>query len=185
MSVARSTAEAEFEKLPREFNAGMAKAYARADFLPLDDPGGSSEADFIGRLRALFGPVEGDEYVLLHRESGLIVTAWAGKSGPSYGGGMLYTEAKAALGAPPSLTAVAAAAQARAARIAADPSLTRSRPVRPSEHDVESMDLAALTAFRERELAWRRHYHDVAAGPEFARVVARLEELVASVDPVE
>ena len=176
---------AEAEKLPRAFNTGMAKAYARADFLPLDDPGGTSDEAFIGRLRALFGSVEGDEYVLLHRESGFIVTAWAGKSGPSYGGGVLYTVAKAALGAPPSHEALMAAAQERAARIAADPVLAQGRPARWNEHDIGSMDLAALTAMREWELAWRRHYHDVAAPPGFAKVVARLEELVASVDPVE
>ncbi len=44
------------------------------------------EGDFIGRLRALFGPAPDDEYALRHRQSGLVVTAYSAQSGPSYGG---------------------------------------------------------------------------------------------------
>jgi hypothetical protein len=77
----------EFEVLPFAYRRGTSKLYSRRDFLPPDDRRAFSEADFIGRLRALFGPVEGDEYVLRHRATGFVVTAYAAQSGPAYGGG--------------------------------------------------------------------------------------------------
>lgn len=82
-------ARAEFELMPEDQAAGTSKLYSRGSFLPASAPmvDGFNEGDFIGRLRALFGPREGDEYVLRDKKTGLIVTAYCGASGPSYGGG--------------------------------------------------------------------------------------------------
>ena len=81
-------ARAEFELVSEDQAAGTSKLYSRGDFLPdsasLVD--GIDEGDFIGRLRTLFGPVKDDDYVLRDKHTGLIVTAYSGSSGPSYGG---------------------------------------------------------------------------------------------------
>jgi hypothetical protein len=80
-------ARAEFELLPADSAAGTSKLYSRGVFMP--DAGLADEmdeGDFIGRLRTLFGPRDGDDYVLRHKKTGLIITAYCGDSGPSYGG---------------------------------------------------------------------------------------------------
>src|SRR5688500_17217982 len=86
----RSAAELEFERLPPSYAMGTSKLYSRCDFLPLDDPLAFDEGDFVGRLRALFGPAEDDAVVLRHRATGYVVTAYSAQSGPSYGGGPRY-----------------------------------------------------------------------------------------------
>jgi len=71
----------EFEAIQSAYSGVTGKMYSRADFRPLDDITWLDEGDFIGRLRSLFGAVRGDEYVLRHRQTGLVVTAYAAPSG--------------------------------------------------------------------------------------------------------
>ena len=78
-------ARAEFEVLP-DGAAGTHKLYSRGDFaadLSIEEQ--FDEGDFIGRLRTLFGPRDGDQYVLRHRKTGFVITAYCGKSGPAFG----------------------------------------------------------------------------------------------------
>lgn len=81
-------ARAEFELVSEAEAAGTSKLYSRGSFLPASAAmvDGFNEGDFIGRLRTLFGPRDGDEYVFRDKQTGLIVTAYSGASGPSYGG---------------------------------------------------------------------------------------------------
>ena len=83
-------ARAEFELVPGDLAGGTHKLYSRGDFAPgLSIEQQFDEGDFIGRLRTLFGAREGDDYVFRHKQTGYIVTAYSGDSGPSYGGGPL------------------------------------------------------------------------------------------------
>jgi hypothetical protein len=141
-----------------------------------------SEGDFIGRLRALFGPVEDDHYVLRHRATGFIITAYSAQSGPSYGGGPRYQ------GKP--LEGSAALdhlfdGEARAARIEADPVLAMGRPSERSKIDRESLTGEQLQEILRADHVWMKRMYDVAAPPGFDKVVARLEELVSSVLPAD
>jgi hypothetical protein len=78
----------QFELVSEDLAAGTSKLYSRGDFLPesagINDD--LDEGDFIGRLRTLFGPRQGDDYVLRDKKTGVIITAYSGNSGPSYGG---------------------------------------------------------------------------------------------------
>jgi hypothetical protein len=158
-------ARREFELVPDEFRAGTSKLYSRGDFLPLDDPKAMSEGDFVGRLRALFGPRTGDEYVLRHRATGLIITAYAAQSGPSYGGG--------------------SDSDARIARLQADPVLAAGPAVDWSKYDLQKLPAAELKLLREQERQWHRRLQDVSAPPGFAAVVTRLDQLVSLVTPAD
>jgi hypothetical protein len=178
-----TAARDEFEVLPRAYNAGTSKLYSRADFLPLDDPRGRSEADFIGRLRALFGPVDDDQYVLRHRATGFIVTAYSAQSGPSYGGGPCYPGELAEPDPSRLLGDLFAAGQERGARVQADPVLAQGRPM--TRVDFRSLGADELRALREEDHAWTRRFHDVAAPPGLAAVVARLDQLVEAAQPAD
>ncbi|HVK84682.1 MAG TPA: hypothetical protein VM513_11275 [Kofleriaceae bacterium] len=173
----------EFEVIADEYRIGTSKLYSRGDFLPLDDEKAFSEGDFVGRLRTLFGPSEDDEYVLRHRATGFIVTAYSAQSGPSYGGGPRYPGSLPAPGSTPAATF--ADAEARTARIKADPLLAKGRPVDWSKYDLETLPPDQLRALREKERVWDKHASDVTAPPGFANVVARLDGLLSAVRPAD
>ena len=178
-------ADLEFERLPQDYAAGTSKLYSRGDFLSLDDPLAFDEGDFVGRLRALFGPAEGDEYVLRHRATGLVVTAYSAQSGPSYGGGPRF---EGPLPAPETLEWAPAASsegEQRAARIAADPELAAGPPSRRPEHRRPRLDLAEIQRLRELDHRWHRRFADANAPRGLAEVVARLDALVSSVRPAD
>jgi hypothetical protein len=174
-------ARKELEVLPAEYNRWTSKLYARGDLLPLDDPRGRSAVDFVGRLRALFGQMERDEYVFRHRATGFVVTAFIDQSGASYGGAPKFPTRLPALGSSPTQAELFDAARAQAARIQADPLLSKGRAIDWDEYDLSTISAEDLTALREREHAWRRRFADVAAPPGFAEVVARLDELLNAV----
>lgn len=161
-----AAARAELELIGPEHAAGTSKLYARGDFLPLDDRRAMSTGDFVGRLRALFGETRDDAYVLRHRATGLIVTAYAAQSGPSYGGGD-----------PPGDPA------ARESRLAAfralpEPRATLAKPF-------EAMTPAEMLAYRQADHVYRRALMDARAHPAVARVIARLDALLSAVRPVD
>jgi hypothetical protein len=179
---APSHALARFEPLPRDFVAGTCKLYSRADFLPFRDPRANCEGDFIGRFRALFGPSEGDEYVLWHRASGFVITAYCGQSGPAYGGAPRYDSGRPV--EPRSESTLLAewnvTSEAGSARAAADPVLAKGPPEGwpPSPGE-------GATAIWEQMRLYTRHLHDVEAPPGFAAVVAELDALLEAVEPVD
>jgi hypothetical protein len=146
-------------------SVGTQKLFARGEFLPLDDPRGMSDGDFIGRLRALFGPTDNDEYVLRHRPTGQVVIAYSAQSGPSYGGA-------------PDLDRMEE-------RIAADPIVRRGRPVDWSQYNIERVPEPLMLELRKQEHAWQRHVEEVSAGPELTAAVTRLDALLASISPAD
>jgi hypothetical protein len=164
---ATALARAEFEVVSDELSNGTSKRYSRADFLPLDDARGWSSGDFIGRLRALFGPVAGDSYCLRHRATGHIITAYSAQSGPSYGGGS------------------AAAGDDPRARIAADPVLAAGRPIDAAKLAAVERSPDDLRALRAKDHAWQKRLADALAPPGFPAVAARLDELVSAVRPAD
>jgi hypothetical protein len=174
----------EFELLSDGYAAGTSKLYSRGDFLPLDDPRAISEGDFIGRLRALFGGVDHDQYVLRHRKSGFVITAYAAQSGPSYGGGPCYLDQLPKPGEMPLHAQLFAQSQARQERIKADPILARGRPDW-STIDRRTSSSEQIRVLRQREHEYVKRFNDVAAPVGFAAVAARLDELVAAVAPVD
>jgi hypothetical protein len=189
---APAIARDEFQILPRSNGAGTSKLYSRRDFLPVDDPRAFDEGDFIGRLRALFGPAEGDEYVLRHRATGFVITAYSAQSGPSYGGGPRLSADARVLegGAPPpqtkaSFETLTRESKERRARVEADPVLKKGTPVDWGKIDVAALSPAELRALREKELAFSRHFGDVASPPGFPPAVVRLDELVNGVAPAD
>jgi hypothetical protein len=130
------------------------------------------EGDFIGRLRTLFGATADDEYVFRHKATGYVITAYAGKSGPAFGGGARYPGALP----PPDPKALMQAAfdkpddPAVTARKAADPILAKG-PGTPAD-------------FREMQ-EYSRHLADAEAGPELATAVKRLNALLDAVPPAD
>jgi len=163
-------AKLEFEVVSQDLAAGTSKLYSRGDFLPYGDERAMSEGDFIGRLRALFGSVQGDEWVLRHRRTGLIITAYSAQSGPSYGGA--------------SKASLEQEAAARKARIAADPELAAGSPVDWSKTRPDELPPEVVKELMIKEHAWRKRHADAYAG-ELAPVIARLDELVESAEPVD
>ena len=181
----RSEAEQEFERLPPSYAIGTSKLYARGDFLPLDDPLAFDEGDFIGRLRALFGPAERDEYVLRHRASGYVITVYSAQSGPSYGGGPRYP---GPLPDDDEATLFARGLHDRydpSERIAADPELAAGVPSSRPEHRKRWRDPETQQEIRELDHRWHRRFADASAPPGFAEVVARLDALLNSVTPLD
>lgn len=150
-------ARAEFELVSPELAAGTSKIYARGDFLPKASVQQQfDEGDFVGRMITLFGPRDGHSWVLRDKQTGQIITAYAGASGPAYGG-VLHLDDPAVQ-----------------ARVAADPQIAT-----PAGGDVgdtstwESMRIHAL------------HLEDSQAGPELASVVRRLDAFVSQVAPAD
>lgn len=173
-------AKREFEVIPARYADGTSTLFSRGDFLPFGDPRAMSEADFIGRLRALFGPRRDDEYVLRHRETGFVVTASVSQSGPSYGGGPRY-EGALPRQAGPSHAQLYEEAQARTARAAA-----ASEPMQPPTFEPGLQQNPDVIRDRnERWHAWRRRQAELLAPPGFAAVVARLDELLSALTPVD
>ena len=151
-------ARAEFELLTGSAAiAGGDVLYSRGDLLgSAFTPHAFDKGDFVGRLRALFGPAPGDEYVLRHKTTGLVVTAYSGASGPEFAGAAFGDpDAKE----PPAITA----------RIAADPVLQTSPPLD---------DLAAVTT-------WNLHNADARAPAGLPKVVRRLSALIEAVPPAD
>ncbi len=173
---AAQIAREEFEVLD-DTSAGGYKLYSRGDFLPKDDPRAMSDGDFFGRLRALFGPSRrGNEYVLRHRASGAVISAYSAQSGPSYGGGATLGDDDVDM---------VAEDQAREQRIAADPILARGRPVDWSVHDPQQLPREEVDRLRAIEHAWNRRMADALAPPTAGTAVRRLDALISSVDPVD
>ncbi len=82
------TTIADFERLPPEQGRGTSKLFARSDLWAAPDPERAySEGDFIGRLVTHFGKPDADGgFVLRHKPTGLVVTAYSAANGPTYGG---------------------------------------------------------------------------------------------------
>jgi hypothetical protein len=79
----------EFELLPPADAVGTSALYWRGDFSSDGAPNGGNfdEGDFIGRVRTLFGPRDGNTYVLRYKKTGAVITAYCNEDdGPSYGG---------------------------------------------------------------------------------------------------
>ena len=164
----------EFELLPADYAVGTHKLYSRGDFMAsdaaLEDQ--FDEGDFIGRLRTLFGPREGDEYVFRHKATGFIITAYAGNSGPAFGGGARY-QGKLPPPDPKALMQAAfdkPADPAVAARKAADPVLARAGQAPRDYKDLQEIS---------------RHMADAEAGPELAGAIKRLNALLDAVPPAD
>jgi hypothetical protein len=164
----------EFELIPADYSVGTHKLYSRGDFLPRDTDLEQQfdEGDFIGRLRTLFGAQPGDEYVLRHKATGYVITAYSGNSGPSFGGGARYQGALP----PPDPKALMQAAftkvddPAVAARKAADPVLAKGAQTSTDGSDIQS---------------YARHLSDAEAGPELKAAVVRLNALLDAVPPAD
>jgi hypothetical protein len=164
----------EFELIPADYAIGTHKLYSRGDLMPagadLEDQ--FDEGDFIGRLRTLFGARDGDEYVLRHKATGYVITAYSGGSGPSFGGGPRYPGALP----PADPKALMQAAFARvddpavAARKAADPVLAKAATAPRDFGELQEVS---------------RHMGDADAGPELAAAVRRLEALIDAVPPAD
>jgi hypothetical protein len=167
-------ARAEFELLPADYAVGTHELYSRGDFMPgdADLEQQFDEGDFIGRLRTLFGATADDEYVFRHKATGYVITAYAGKSGPSFGGGARYQGALP----PPDPKALMKAAfdkpedPAVAARKAADPLLANGSPTPRDYRDIQE---------------YSRHLADAEAGPELAGAIKRLNALLDAVPPAD
>jgi hypothetical protein len=164
-------ARSEFEVLPAEYASGAWIQYARGEFVQDTSPEAQfDEGDFIGRLRTLFGTSEDNEYVLRHRATGFIITAYSGKSGPSFTCGARYQgtlppgERDAWIHARPQHDDPAIAA-----RKAADPVLA-------SEGQPTDLDELQTKA---------RHLADAEAGPELAMIVVHLNALLDAVPPAD
>ena len=147
----------EFELLSPAAAAGTSKIYARGDLLPKATVQQQfDEGDFLGRLITLFGPRDDHMWVLRHKKTGQIITAYAGASGPAYGG-VLHLDDPAV-----------------AARTAADPWIAKPAGGAIASDDTwESMRIQAL------------HLEDAQAGPELATVAHRLDALVSQVAPAD
>jgi len=178
-------ARAEFELVSQDFVTGTSKCYSRGDLLPLGDRKAMSEGDFIGRLRALFGPVPGDEYVLRDRATGAIVTAYSMQSGPSYGCGPVLAKGAKPLSAREGFAAMYEGSAARKKRLDADPVIAKGASVDWSKIDLRSASPTEVTALRAKEHTWFNHFEDVAAPPAAAAAIARLDALVERVRPAD
>jgi hypothetical protein len=178
-------AELEFERLPSSYAMGTSKLYSRGDFLPLDDPLAFDEGDFIGRLRALFGVAEDDEYVLRHRGSGYVITVYSAQSGPSYGGGPRYQGPLPEADEAALFTAGIHGRHDPSERIAADPELAAGAPSSRLKNRWRELDFEAQQRLRELDHDWHRRYADASAPPGFAEAVARLDQLLNEVVPLD
>ena len=177
-------ARAEFELVSDDRGFGTSKLYSRGDFLPLDDPRAFDEGDFVGRLRTLFGPVDGDCYVLRHRETGIVVTAYSAQSGPSYGGGPAIDPEMAAHEAASYVGRLLQDGQDRTARIESDPDLAAGPPSERPEHRGRGRHVE-LAELRELDHRWHRRFADASAPDGVPEVIARLDALLSAVPPVD
>lgn len=168
----------EFELLPADYAVGTHKLYSRGEFMPDADPEAAfDEGDFVGRLRTLFGARDGDQYVLRHKQTGYVITAYSGDSGPAYGGGARYPGALPPAD-PKALIAAAMHAPndpAVEARKKADPILANGSPI---DHTSKALDLHAMNIYL-------KHLDDAEAGPALASAVARLDALLSAVPPAD
>jgi hypothetical protein len=176
-------ARTEFELVDGAYRAGTSKLYSRGDFF--DDPfsrAALDEGDFIGRLQTLFGPQPGGEYVLRHKATGFIITAYSAQSGPSFGGGPRYPGALPAPDARGDLDQIVADAPAIAARMAADPVVAAGDPA----GEVGAARTPSERAAALKKLgAYDRHLADLRAPVGFPVVAARLDALVEAVPPAD
>lgn len=163
-------AREEFELLPDDYAAGTSKLYSRGDFLPSPDLKKQyDDGDFIGRLHTLFGPRDGNDYVLRHKATGYIITAYSAGSGPAFGAGPRYQ------GPLPPTDKIPGRAfntedPAVTARKAADPLLAPGQPTPTTPEKLEE---------------YTRHLADAEAGPELAGAIRRLAALIEEVPPAD
>ena len=135
--------------------------YARGDLLGgWYDPRAGDVGDFIGRLRALFGPVPGDDYVLRDRATRVVVVAHARNGEPMFVGGTWLGDA----------AELARERAAGSAHMAADPVLQGPLPT----------DLST-----PEQATWSLHMSDAYASPALQRAVRRLDALVEAVPPAD
>ena len=175
-------ARAEFEVIDGAYMSGTSKLYSRSDFFA--DPfsrAAMDEGDFIGRLRALFGPRLGDDYVLRHKATGFIITAYSAQSGPSFGGGPRYPGALPGPDSNDRFDQLVANQKAAAALIAIDPMAADD----PSSELAGARTPAERAAALEKLGAYERHLADMRAPIGFAQVAARLDALVEQVSPAD
>ena len=150
-------AREEFELVSPDLAAGTSKIYSRGDFLPNASVAQQfDEGDFVGRLITLVGARGDHRWVLRDKQTGQIITAYGGYSGPAYGG-VLHLDDPAV-----------------AARTAADPLLAQ-----PAGGDVG--DMGTWESMRIHAL----HLEDAQAGPQLASVARRLDALVSQVAPAD
>jgi hypothetical protein len=154
----------DFERLPSRYSQGTSKILSRSA-LTADEDVGSSAGDFLGRLITLFGPLDGDGVTLRHRPTGIVITAYSSKSGPSYGGGVCYPGAL-----PPEPRRLTLDE-----RVAAQERVAAATSQMPSASEFEDLSafLRAL-AVLEQKLA------DVRGGAGYLGVVTELESLLAA-----
>lgn len=77
----------EFELLPASAAAGTSPLCSRIVAIDSNPLAEYDEGDFVGRLRTLFGPRDGDTYPLRYKKTGVVITASSNAdSGPYYGG---------------------------------------------------------------------------------------------------
>lgn len=170
----------EFEQLPDAYSVGTHKLYGLGELMPDAGPDVQfDEGDFVGRLRTLFGAREGDNYVLRHKKTGYVLTAYSGSSGPSFGGGARYP---GALPPPDEKALLQASLQtgldpAAEARKKADPVLAKGDPYTQGSPD-HPVDLHAMNVYM-------KHLDDAEAGPELAAAVERLHTLMRAVPPAD
>lgn len=174
----------EFEVIPQDFAIGTSKLYSHGDFLENSySEDAFDQGAFVGRLRTLFGAQPGDEYVLRHKGTGFVITAYSGNSGPSLGGGPRYA---GKLGAPPdpkdAFERMRTGDDGIAQRIAADPILKAGSPM-------QRIGKAKTQA--ESEQGWKdltvyqRHMDDARAPVGFPAVASELERLISAVPPAD
>lgn len=146
----------EFELVSPDLAAGTSKIYSRGDFMANATVRQQfDQGDFLGRMITLFGPRADHMWVLRHKQTGEILTAYAGDAGPAYGG-VLHLD------------------RAADARVKGDPLL--AQPAGGAVGDAstwESMRIQAL------------HLEDAQAGPQLAGVARRLDALVSQVAPAD
>ena len=178
MNDAKKSARSEFELLTSGSAIGTSKLYSLGDFLPLDDRRAFDGALFMSKLDALFGKTDGDQFVLRHKKSDFVITAYVEQSGPSFGGAPKFADAQKERGPKEVFEQIFVDAQARVARAKADPILAAGNPVNWADYDVLKMDPAEVKTLREKEHVFMKHMLDVHAPPGVAEVVMRLFNLL-------
>ena len=182
----RKLANDEFEIIPDTFAVGTSMLYSRGDFAASGNAiNFVDEGDFIGRLRTLFGPRTDNEsqYVLRHRKTGIVITAYYGKSGAAYGGGPRYPGKLPA--EPVELTPEAMVAKSDQAQspIAADPELANDKQADGpalTEAQVRELSYPVLQAMADKQRVEGRRVRDDMAPPGFQDVAKRLDALISA-----
>ena len=130
--------------------------------------------------------MEDDEYVLRHRPTGLVITAYSGQSGPSYGGGPRYP---GELPKPETLNPFASTFERQKeaqARIAADPELEEGEARSTGRRsDFQSTPQDVMQELRTREARWNKRHADARAPAGFPAVASALDAKLAKTKPAD